>query len=1420
MNKFKKLLSIFAVTATIGAGIAGLAGCGGDKDNGDDTSKEHSHHYSWVDNGDGTHKQHCDVDGCDAVDKNQGKHYWEGDNCKYCGAEKPETPEHKHDYKYTDNKDGTHTGHCAVEGCDEPDLEPEEHIWGEDDKCEICGAEKPEEVKHNYGEWQYNFNGHYRDCKDEGCEEPRQEGEHEWGANGICEVCGAKFATYELIPSNMETQSFSSNFKSGIFTISSGASIRTRSRENKDVLDYKNPTGAPVATGFTASKSVKIEKAGHFLSVNAIAAGRLTIYFDNGSTTKSSPIQVVRPDGTTERIDYPDSGLYALVVDCATAGEYKIARVDGTTDIYYAKFETVVGVTPVEKIEIVDEGKVSYFKGQDFDYSDLQLQIVRKVTGTIEPLDVDAEGVVIDDSEFNKDAAGTYKIKVSYTVDGETFKAEYSVVVFNIEAIELGFNGIYKGGNTTAGNGQYINRTVKQFYFQDEDFDSTGLIVKTVMDNGTRKTIVTEGFTIEGFEKGKAGKQTITVYWTDYPELKQTFDVYVAAITAASVTVDEQIEISVNGNLDDNQVGVRSNGAYQFKTIQQSLDFLNKLTLEQNVKKVINLAEGLYTERLEINIPNLIIKGASKDASKTVIEWDSLVGIADESGFVHITDSTATLNVRDKAVGFVIEDVTVSNWYNSTEHFDQVFGPGYGEHRALAVLIQADKVVMDNCRLLGYQDTIELFTGRQLIQNTYICGRTDFIFGTNNTTYFKDCTIESIVDGGYVTAFKGCNKGAGDWVQYGAIFDGCEFIAPASVVAAANTSLGRTWGAYAAVAYINCDFDGHISTKGYTSGGGTRYTAMNGLPTDETVKFVEYNNSGDGAISTEVAGMKMLTATEAANYSDFSVIFGTENGLVTYTDTWDGAKGVEITSKTYTFDSDSFPNGNVSASAADAQTVIFDGLMTVHGAWNTELGADKNFGWFQPGTSITFDVEGTVAVTFYSGYGTAENVKINYKNGKATLTFSGIKVCVTSIIVDSSETPVHVHEYGAWTVATAPTDEAEGTAERTCVDCEDATPAVDSLTLPVLSEDNYTITAGTTAGNSTYTLKTDETISFEAATLAGMHVHNYGDWVITATATGAGTATKECTGEGTCDVPSIVVDLPALSDSAYVITDNTATLDAEGTGTYTITVDETEVSFTAATPKIELTEVTKATTVYTHSTDKANNNQYVFLDGDCYDNNGNYLCFKTGTITLNVAAGATITISGGYYQAGSWGFYKAYEKGENGELTELTDEVEADANKNSASFTTENGGIIVITKDDSTQASLTTISVEFKNATLQEITGNETFSSSSNRIETTDFIQFSGVQDYQNGGYWLFKTGTGSIKIKVAAGATITLKCGYWGSAINVVTPDTDENGTNLSDSGDRTFTVTTAGEVIITSGDASKDVYLQSIEISFPVEE
>ena len=66
---------------------------------------------------------------------------------------------------------------------------------------------------------------------------------------------------------------------------------------------------------------------------------------------------------------------------------------------------------------------------------------------------------------------------------------------------------------------------------------------------------------------------------------------------------------------------------------------------------------------------------------------------------------------------------------------------------------------------------------------------------------------------------------------------------------------------------------------------------MSGVkPTDSTVKFVEYNNTGAGAITTAVSGMKLLSSTEAANYSNLSVVFGTTNGKVSYSSTWTPVK--------------------------------------------------------------------------------------------------------------------------------------------------------------------------------------------------------------------------------------------------------------------------------------------------------------------------------------------------------------------------------------------------------------------------------------------------------------------------------------------------------------------------------------------------
>lgn len=75
---------------------------------------------------------------------------------------------------------------------------------------------------------------------------------------------------------------------------------------------------------------------------------------------------------------------------------------------------------------------------------------------------------------------------------------------------------------------------------------------------------------------------------------------------------------------------------------------------------------------------------ADDKANYTIIEWDSLFGMIDESGAVQATDSTQTVAVR--ADNITMTDLTISNWYNSHVHFNDA--NYHAEHRALAILIK------------------------------------------------------------------------------------------------------------------------------------------------------------------------------------------------------------------------------------------------------------------------------------------------------------------------------------------------------------------------------------------------------------------------------------------------------------------------------------------------------------------------------------------------------------------------------------------------------------------------------------------------------------------------------------------------------------------------------------------------------------
>lgn len=713
--------------------------------------------------------------------------------------------------------------------------------------------------------------------------------------NGAALVEGKEITNYEFDPADLATTKYPDGWTDGVFSIAKGTEVRGRVKTGL----YEGDT--LIDASYATVNSLKLGASTDALELNASAAGTLIFYVQNGSSgtgSTSAPatqkVVLTKPDGSKQDIEYQAMGggstIQRVTLELTAKGKYTLTRTSGTSDIYYAKFTSAVDNTPIKEIKIANTGKVDFLVGQQLDLTGIAVTATHEETGKIST--VSANHVEIDASAYNPNAAGTYAIGVKYTVDGNltstqtVFETSFDVNVYAFDGLKLGTNKISKDANSAAGNGVYANHALRQFYFIGDTFSADGLTVTAIgkIDEKTQEfKLGASDYVLSGADTATAGKKTVKIAYTANGLTKAVgVNIYVAAKNAELATATS-VDIAVNKEFSTKNVGVKSAaGAYRFKTVQQAVDFINN-GVPAAAKKNVYLAEGTYTEKLEITQPNVTLIGAGQD--KTKIEFDSLYGETDEGGFVHTTDSTATLNVRDTAVGFAMRHLTVSNKYNTLQSYATAKS---NDKRALAMLVQADKVTVENCALLGFQDTLELFTGRQYFENCLIVGSTDFIFGTNSVTYFHKCEIRNLLNGsngGYVTAFKGNNKGKGiDDITYGAIFDDCDFTAEDGVPEG-KASLGRAWGANAAVMVMNSRLGAHISLSAATNAGG-RYISMgNGDPKD--ANFTEYNNTGAGALTESLTTVTLLDATAAANYNNLAFIFGTNaNAKVTFTEAW------------------------------------------------------------------------------------------------------------------------------------------------------------------------------------------------------------------------------------------------------------------------------------------------------------------------------------------------------------------------------------------------------------------------------------------------------------------------------------------------------------------------------------------------------
>ena len=296
--------------------------------------------------------------------------------------------------------------------------------------------------------------------------------------------------------------------------------------------------------------------------------------------------------------------------------------------------------------------------------------------------------------------------------------------------------------------------------------------------------------------------------------------------------------------------------------------FTIAMQLPEEIAVELYIAAGTYKEKLDLERDNITLIG--ENAETTILTFDDYALFLMPDELKRGTFRSYTFFIHGD--NFTAKNLTFANTAG--------FGPKVGQ--AVAVYADGARMVFENCRFLGRQDT--LFTaplppsviewggfrgprenaprdnGTHYYKNCYIEGDVDFIFG-GATAYFEECEIRSLSRGndpeGYITAAS-----TPEGRPYGYVFDTCRFT---SDCAPETVYLGRPWRNFAKTVILRSELGAHIKKEGWHD--------WNKEEAREQAFYAEYKNYGPGASpETRVSWSHQLTEEEAAEYTKEKVL--------------------------------------------------------------------------------------------------------------------------------------------------------------------------------------------------------------------------------------------------------------------------------------------------------------------------------------------------------------------------------------------------------------------------------------------------------------------------------------------------------------------------------------------------------------------
>lgn len=282
---------------------------------------------------------------------------------------------------------------------------------------------------------------------------------------------------------------------------------------------------------------------------------------------------------------------------------------------------------------------------------------------------------------------------------------------------------------------------------------------------------------------------------------------------------------------------VAQDGSGNYKTIQEAIDATKSYPPEE---MSIFIKNGTYNEKVTVPNWNCRLKLIGESREKTVITYGDHFNKINRGR--NSTFMTETFLVRGNDV--TLQNMTIIN----------SAGP---VGQAIALGVEADRVVVENVSVIGNQDALYVAgeNCRQYFRNCYIEGTTDFIFG-EATAFFENCNIYS-KSNSYITAASTPQN-----VPFGFVFVNCKLTSKEGLK---DVSLGRPWRNYAKTVFIKCELGKQIKPEGWT--------AWSKTESPESTFYAEYENYGEGAkISARLPWSHQLTKDEAEKYTKENVL--------------------------------------------------------------------------------------------------------------------------------------------------------------------------------------------------------------------------------------------------------------------------------------------------------------------------------------------------------------------------------------------------------------------------------------------------------------------------------------------------------------------------------------------------------------------